>query len=335
MKKPIPSKFVLSLSCVALIAFASPLSAQNQRASGPYGEWLVKADFNGRQMESILALSRGQQGSLGGQWISFWGLTELQDVRFEDGQLTFKQVFTTQNGDTMTSSFKGTIANRQLSGTVSSDRGEYQLTGERRPRMPRAVGDWQMTVKMGEREYTSKLIIRPGSDNTLNAEWQSQRGEHKISDVEMDRNTLRFKRTSKFRDNEWVSDFEGTLQRDTLTGSFKSERGEATAEGKRVGAELIGDWMLDLTTDRGSRKQRLRVNPDLTGFYGAADVGKVRFDGDKVSFDLVTKFGDRTYESKFTGKLTDSKLEGELTSDRGTTKVSGTKVERRMRARAA
>lgn len=333
MKKTIRSKLVLPLSCVALIAFSGPLFGQNQRGIGPYGEWLVKGEVNGRQMESILAFSRDQQGDLNGQSISFWGLTELQDVSFEDGKLTYKQTFAAPNGETMTSNFKGTIANRRLSGTVSSDRGEYQISGERRPRMSRAVGDWDMTVKMGEREYASKLIIRPASENTLNAEWQSQRGEHKISDVEMDRNTLRFKRTSKFQDNEWVSNFEGTLQRDTLTGSFKSERGEATAEGKRAGAEAIGDWMLNLNSDRGARKQRLRVNPDLTGVYGVTEVGKVRLDGDHISFDVVMKFGDRSFESKFAGKITDSKLEGELTSARGTAKISGTKVQRSMRPR--
>lgn len=333
MKNIILPKFVFPLACVALMAFSAPLFGQNQRGFGPYGEWLVKGEINGRPTESILAFTRGQQGGLTGQWISFWGLTELEDVQFNDGQLTFKQVFKVPNGDTMTSNFKGTIANRELSGTVSSDRGEYNVSGERRPRMSRAVGDWDMTVKMGEREYASKLIIRPGSGNALKAEWQSQRGEHKITDVEMDRNTLRFKRTSKFQENEWVSEFEGNLQRDTLVGAFKSERGEARAEGKRVGAEAIGDWMLDLTSDRGTRKQRLRVNPDLTGLYGVTEVGKVRLDGEQVSFDVVMKFGDQSFESKFAGKITDSKLEGELTSDRGTTKVSGTKVQRAVRSR--
>jgi hypothetical protein len=332
MKKTFRSKLVGSFCCLAILALAAPLWAQAPRG-GAFGEWLVKADFNGRQWESILAFSRNPQGELAGQWISVWGISELQDVRFDNGELTFKQVFTPRDGDPMTSQFKGTIANRQLSGTMSSDRGEYQLTGERRPRMSRAVGDWDMTVKMGDREYTSKLIIRPGEENTLTAEWQSQRGEHKISDVELDRNTLRFKRTSKIQDNEFTSTFEGTLQRDALTGTFKSERGEATAEGKRLGADLIGDWMLTLTSDRGERKQRLRVNPDLTGVYGATSVGKIRFEGDQVAFTLVRQFGEQTSESNFSGKLADSKLEGELASERGSTKVTGTKVVRPTRER--
>ena len=328
MKHTFRSNVVRPISWLALAALAAPLWAQAPRGAGPAGEWFVKAEFNGRPMESILVISRGEQGALTGQMIGFWGLSDLEDVRFENGQLTFTQVFRPPNGDPMRSQFKGTIANRQLAGTVSSDRGEYNLTGERRPRMSRAVGDWDMAVKMGEREFTAKLIVRPGANNTLTAQWQSQWGEHQITDVEVERNTLRFKRTSKVQDQEWTSTFEGTLQRDTLTGTFKSERGEATAEGKRLGAALVGDWMLALTSDRGTRQQRLRVNPDLSGLYGATPIEKIRFEGDQVGFDLAWQFGDRTFETKFAGKLAESKLEGELTSERGSTKVTGTRVVR-------
>lgn len=333
MKNTFLANTIRPLSWLALAAFAAPLWAQAPRAAGPYGEWLVKADFNGRPMESILAFSRGDQGALKGQWISFWGLSDLEDVRFEDGGLSFTLVFRPASGDPMTSRFKGTIANRQLTGTLSSDRGEFAVTGERRPRMSRAVGDWDMTVKMGDREFTAKLIIRPGPQNTLTAQWQSQWGEHQISDVELDRGALRFKRTSKIQDREWTSTFEGTLERDTLAGTFKSDRGEATAEGKRFGAALIGDWLLELTSDRGTRQQRLRVNPDLSGLYGSTPVEKIRFEGDQVGFDITWTFGDRTIASKFAGRLADTKLEGEISSEFGNPKVTGTKIVRAMRGR--
>jgi len=50
---------------------------------------------------------------------------------------------------------------------------------------------------------------------------------------------------------------------------------------------------------------------------------------------MVRQFGDRTFEMKFAGKLAGSKLEGELSSDRGNTKVSGTKAVPAMGARQA
>ena len=112
---------------------------------------------------------------------------------------------------------------------------------------------------------------------------------------------------------------------------FKSERGEITAEGKRIGAAVIGTWNLEVTTERGNRKQRLIVNPDMSGMYGAIPIEKVELADNKVSFKTVLKFGDREFEMSFEGKLEESKLTGELTTSRGTQKVTGVKVVRRSR----
>jgi len=120
----------------------------------------------------------------------------------------------------------------------------------------------------------------------------------------------------------------------TLTGTIKSERGEITAEGKRIGAALIGNWNLEVTSERGSRKQRLKVNPDMSGMYGAIRIKKVNLEDDKVSFKIVLEFGERKFEMSFEGKLAESKLIGELKTSRGTQKVTGKKVIRTFRRRS-
>ena len=105
------------------------------------------------------------------------------------------------------------------------------------------------------------------------------------------------------------------------------------AEGKQIGAPLIGTWNLEIASEQGNRKQRLRVNPDMTGLYGGIALKKVNLEGDKVSFKTVLKFGDREFEISFAGKLDESKLTGELTTSRGTRKVKGAKVVRTFRRR--
>ncbi len=114
---------------------------------------------------------------------------------------------------------------------------------------------------------------------------------------------------------------------------IKSERGEITAEGKRIGAALIGNWNLEVTSERGSRKQRLKVNPDMSGLYGAIPIKKVNLKDGQVSFKIVLEFGERKFEMNFKGKLAESKLAGELTTSRGSQKVTGTKVVRTFRRR--
>lgn len=115
---------------------------------------------------------------------------------------------------------------------------------------------------------------------------------------------------------------------------MKSERGEITVEGKLVGAPIIGTWNLEVASERGSRKQRLLVNPDMSGLYGAIPIKKINLENDQVDFLTVLKFGDQSFEITFVGKLEDAKLTGEITTSRGSQKITGTKVIRTFRRRS-
>jgi hypothetical protein len=191
-----------------------------------------------------------------------------------------------------------------------------------------------MTLKMGEREFTSTLVVKADKEGNLTAQWQGRRSKSEITDLQYERGNLTFKRKSTYQDRQRESTFEGTVRGDTLSGVMKSERGEITIEGKLIGAPVIGTWNLEVTSERGSRNQRLRVNPDMSGLYGSIPIKKVSFDGDQVSFKIVRQFGDRQFEMSFAGKLEDSKLTGELSSSRGSQKIKGTKVIRTFRRRS-
>jgi len=204
------------------------------------------------------------------------------------------------------------------------------------PRIPRAVGTWQMKLKREDREITSTLVFKADKEGNLTAQWQSERGEINIPVVQYERGNLNFKMERKTEDRQWEASFEGTIEResDTLTGVLKSERGEMKAEGERIGAPLIGTWNLETVSDRGTRKQRLRINPDMSALYGAVPVKKVNLEDDRVSFKIVMEFGNQTFEMGFEGKLADSKLTGELTSSRGSQKITGTKLISTFRRRS-
>ncbi len=330
---------ILKVVLVALlvVSFALPVqvSAQPQsRRGGLFGDWQVKVEFGERQMESILSFSRNQEGQYTGQWISFWGMNELKDVKFEENKLSFTQVIRFGDNE-FTQNFTGTLEDGKLTGVLSSDRGESKLEGQRSPRMSRAVGNWEMKFKIGDRDITTTLAVKAGKEeDQLMAEWQSEWGEHEITDIQYERGNLTFKRKSKFQDREMESTFEGTIGRDsTLTGVMKSEMGDVQVEGKLIGATLIGTWNLDIESEQGIRKQRLRVNPDFSALYGSSLIKKINLDGDKISFKYVRSFGDQEFETSFAGKLAESKLTGELTTSRGTRKVTGTKVIRTFRRR--
>ena len=348
--------FIKAVVCCVLVALAvssvqgaaaTSFSSRTGRGRfGLYGDWDIKIKFGEREMNSILAFSRDAERNLTAQSISYWGVTDLKDVKFEEGNLSFTQ--TNRFGENeFTSKFAGKIVEGKLTGMLTSDRGESAVTGQRSPRMPRAVGRWDMKFKTAEREYTSTLVIKADKEGKLTAEMKSERVEHTISDVLYERGNLTFKRITKIGDRELESTFEGSIDRqtDTLTGTAKSDRGETTAEGKRIGTAAIGTWNLDVTSERGARKQRLKINPDLSALYGAMIIKEVTLDGDKVSFKIVREFGDQTYEMNFAAKIAEAKqtseesrapaatITGELKTTRGTSKIVGKKVVRTFRGR--
>ena len=322
------------LVCLLIVSFILPvqISAQSRsRRGGLYGDWQIKMKFGEREFESILAFSRNQEGQYTGHWISFFGMIELKEVKFENNKLSFTQV-TNYGGEERTSKFTGTIEQGELSGLLMSDRGETEIKGKRAPRTPRGVGSWDMKIKAGEREFTGTLTITADKEGNLSGTWKSSRGESEVSDLKYENRKLTFKRVIQRENDQMEMTFEGTVGYTSLEGVFKSDRGEAAAEGTRVGASLIGTWNLDIESERGPRKQRLRVNSDMSALYGSTLIKKINLDGDKVSFKYVLQFGEQEYETSFEGKIAESKLTGELKTSRGTSKVTGTRRTFRRRS---
>ena len=323
MKQLAFHKTVGFIALIVFVALSAPTSAGTARR-GISGDWQVTMDFNGRQIESILSFSMDKEGKLTGQWISFW-LSELTDIKYEGSKLSFVQV--NRFGDReFRRTFTGTIERGKLSGTVSSDRGESKVEGKRLRRMPMAAGTWQVKFNVGEREVSATLVIK--ADNKLSADWQSQWGEHEITDVTFKKGKLTFKRTSKIQDRQWESSFEGTVKGHKLTGTIKSERGDIAIEGRRDGGALIGKWDLELTSERGTRKQILQVNPDLSGLYGSIAIKKIDLEGKQVSFKIIRTFRGQKSEINFKGTLSGRKLTGERVTSRGSQTVTGLKRSR-------
>ena len=336
MKHRAFSRIVLCCLLTGFVMLSAQASAQSRRG-GLYGDWQIKYQAGERQRDAIISFSRDSEGNRTGQWITFMSLSELKDFKYEDGKLSFTRASRNRDGQTMTSKFTGTIQDGKLTGTLSSDRGEYKVEGEPSPRIPRAVGSWQMTLKREDREFNSTMVVKADKEGKLSAVWQSERGTLEIPEVQYERGNLSFKMERKTEERQWQASFEGTIQRetDTLTGTLKSNRGQTEAVGKRAGTALIGTWILESTSERGTRKQRLRVNPDMSGLYGTIPVKNVALEGSKVTFKIVLEFGDQKFEMGFAGKLEDSKLAGEMTSSRGSWKITGTKVIRTFRRRSA
>jgi len=132
------------------------------------------------------------------------------------------------------------------------------------------------------------------------------------------------------------SEFKGAIdwETDTLSGVITTEWGDMPADGKRLHAELIGTWYLDVTTEMGPYRQRLSIHRDMSGRFGVLPIKKVDYQDGQIGFTVTMPFGDQEFEMEFAGKLVDAKLTGELDTSRGIQQVMGVKVVRSLRRRS-
>lgn len=104
------------------------------------------------------------------------------------------------------------------------------------------------------------------------------------------------------------------------------------AKGTRVGAALVGKWDLTSVSDFGTRQGMMRINGDMTGRYeffgGEIPMKDLKLEGNQVTFALEMGWGDQTFTLDFKGTLDGKNLKGQMTSDRGTSEITGKKVEK-------
>lgn len=319
-------KFI-AMICFVLLMQTSLVWAAEEIA----GDWKMTTDFDGRESVSTLSIAKKDDGTLTGKL----GSNDLSNVKFADGKLTF--VRTISFGDQeFTMNFSGTLKDGKITGTMSSDRGDFPMNGVRKqPKCP-ALGQWDISFSVMEQDIKASIIITQTKDGKFEGKWTETMGEHTISNIKYDNGKLSFTRKSKIEDFEFESTYEGTIKGDVLTGTLKSEMGDVAVNGKRYGMALIGKWEMATTSDRGTRTSIFVVDTDMTGIYesfgGEVPVKELKLEGDQVSFKLEMGFGDMTFEMSFKGKLDGKTIKGQMTSDRGTNEVTGKKLEKAKEA---
>ena len=312
---------IVILICLMLLVQTSLVRA----ADGITGDWEIMMEYRGQQSFAALSIAEKADGALTGKW----GSSELSNVKFKDGKLTFTR--TIRFGDNeFTMNYIGSLEDGKLVGLLSSDRGEFPANGARKkPKLP-VLGHWNVKFNVEEREITGKLSISQKADGTLEGKWTSEGDNTVISNVKFQDGKLTYHRKSTFGDNTYESDFEGTVSGHKLTGAFKGQRGELPATGQRIGAAIIGKWELTTTSERGTRQRTLTVYGDLTGRYesfgGEIPIKDLKLEGNQVTFAIERRYRDQTNRSDFKATLDGDTIKGQITSSRGTTELTGKKV---------
>lgn len=307
---------------LAAVCVGSPVHAVDEIT----GEWELTIDFGGQELFATLSISRNDEGTYAGRW----GINEVSDFVFDGETLTFTRAASFGGAD-FTMTFNGVLNEGTLEGRVSNEQVGFPVRGVRLdPRCP-ALGRWDIRFLIREQERSARLSVTQKADGTLDADWDTESGEHTVTGVRFEEGQLTVERQVNVPElEEFNVNYVARVEGDRLMGTLVSDLGEVTANGTRIGTELIGTWELTATSDGRSRTRILTVYPDLTGRYDfllAELPVDVNLDGEQVTFHGEVGVDDDTLEIDFTGTLDGEMLTGELNSPRGVSRISGKKLK--------
>ena len=290
------------------------------------GQWDMKFNVGEREITGRLTISEKPDGTLAGEWISERGEHVISNVKFQDGKLIYtrKSTFGEREWE---STFEGTIKGHNLAGAFKSQRGELPATGER-VGAP-LVGKWELTTTSERGTRTSMMVI----DGDMTGRYEFFGGDVPMKNIKLEGDQVTFILEMSWGDRTFRLDFKGKLDGTILKGQMTSERGTSEVVGKKLKAvsPLVGTWEFTRETSRGTRTSTLKIKEDMTGTYTVRDneiaVTDLKVEGDQVSFKVILRCGEREFPMEFKGKVVGTTLEGERTTSRGTSKVTGKKID--------
>jgi hypothetical protein len=197
------------------------------------GRWNMRIKLDDADIEALLTISQNADGILSGQWANEPGEHVISDVNYHDGRLTFNRHVKLAGPEPnmvfeFDTPFQGTIEGNKLTGMMKNEMGQWQVTGTRVGAA--LIGKWEMTTTSDRGTRTHVLTIYPD----LTGRYESFGGQIPIKDLKLEGDTVTFGIDMGFGDRAFQMDFKGTLQGDSLTGTFTSPRGEQPVTGKKI-----------------------------------------------------------------------------------------------------
>ena len=193
------------------------------RVSRAVGSWAMTIKAGEREYTGTLDLTSNDSGDLTGTWTSRRGTAKVSDVTYSRGELSFKRIVETQDNK-WEMSFTGNIRGNELTGVSKSERGEAEVTGERKNGA--AIGTWTLTSDFNGRSYDQRLRI--------NGDMTGLYGSLPIEDAKLENNQLAFKATSSFGNREFTWNYKGNIDGNSMKGEITTGQGTREVTGKKV-----------------------------------------------------------------------------------------------------
>jgi hypothetical protein len=202
------------------------------------GKWEITTKRQDRETTSTLIIKADKEGKLSGTWQTQRGVSEIPEMAFNDGKLTFKRKITRQDRQEMEIKYELAVKGNAISGITKTPRGESTVTGKRIDSP--VVGVWELTMT-SERGERKQLLTVYGDMTALY-------GPSEVDTFAVEENKMSFKMNRTFGERSFEIEFKGTIEGDKLAGQMTSgsDRPAQAVTGKKLGAEVLTEVKSDL-----------------------------------------------------------------------------------------
>ncbi len=286
------------------------------------GEWSMVMDFQGQEVPGKMTITEADGGGIAGKWEADGESSDLRDVKFEDGTLSFVRTVNYQ-GSEFDITYSGTIDGDAITGAFTTPAGDLETNGTRGGGgdAPGLAGNWKLMVdsQLGKNERGLNVA------KDMTAVYVAEDEEFEVEDLAVDGDAVSFMVTLALQGQELPLEFKGKLDGDNLTGEmFMDGSSVAEVTGTRAGGGggiAPGVYALTVDSQIGEFQHKLTVNDDGTMVYESdgeeSTPENVAIEGENVSFDITVTADGTPYDLSFEGTFKDGKLEGEYLLDGG------------------
>ena len=303
------------------------------------GMWNLSIDatsVGGEIYEPVATISESDDGLTGSMALADVE-TDIEDIELAGDVLTFKVAFDFE-GTEIVLLYDGVVEGDKIAGVVNFDlagqTGELECEGVRSSAPSEVAGSWQLEIDATPvgGEVFQPVLELTGSGDDLAGKFHADDGQvADVEDIAVDGNDLSFKVSLDFGGTPLVSEYQATLDGDSMAGTLAfdlaGQAGELEFTGKRQGS-IVGAWDLEIdATGIGGAvyypvAEIASGDDGLTGSFHAddgqvVDITDVEVEGDTITFKVALDFGGTELTSTYTLTLTGDEVEGTIEFDLG------------------
>lgn len=199
------------------------------------------------------------------------------------------------------------------------------------------AGEWEFKSQWPGMTSTATMKITKNAEGKYEGTWSGQWGESKLSDITFVYGKMTFTQTSNFDGQETKTTYEGTVADGKITGKAHGRLSDFTFEGTRGGetkGDITGEWLINVTVPSREIVEKLTITKNADGTLAGkweAQVGEntisdVKFEGGKLTFNRISKFGDREVALTFSGTVEGDNIKGVFSGERGDKEANATRI---------